>query len=79
MSDSKNHLFLKCNFEYWKSVKHVVLRKFLFKMDDLGSDGKWRKLRQVQCFERFAKTGDVENIVNYKFRGRRLGAGCVTT
>ena len=32
-------------------------------MTDVGAGRKWRKLRQVQCFERFAKTGDIENVV----------------
>ena len=32
-------------------------------MGDLGVGRRWRKLRQVQCFERFAKTGDVANVL----------------
>ncbi len=59
MSDGKNHLFLKGNFEYRKSVKHEVFSRFLWKMGDLGVGRSLRKLRQVQCFERFAKTGDI--------------------
>ncbi len=35
-------------------------------MIDLGAGRRWRKLRQVQCFERFAKTGDVDNVVIYE-------------
>jgi hypothetical protein len=66
MSDGKNHLFLKGTFENRKSVKHVVFSRFLLKMSDLGAGRKWRKLRQVQCFERFAKTGDIENVVIYE-------------
>ena len=37
------------------------------KNDGLGAGRRSRKPRPVQCFERFGKTGGLENIVFYKF------------